>query len=270
MDDIVITRFLSLPLESVFLFIALNMLRPFGLMFGFLAFGWGMATSVLPRAAISIALSLPIMLTSIEGFADLRANLGGANIALVLIKEFALGYGLGVLASLPFLALQFAGAITDTYRGESNAGTADPSGGQLQTFGLLYLLIGLSGFFAAGGLWRLIDGVYQSYVIWPIGLVLPDFTGDAGLMVAGLVDALLRDALLIAAPLLIIFVAIDFALAIAARLAQRFRLYEHAFLSKNLTAMVALPILVLYLARANDGRMDQSLFALPLLDGLLK
>lgn len=270
MDDLAIFRLLSLPLESVFLFISLNMLRPLGLAFGFIAFAWGMGQSVVTRAGIAIALALPIMVLVAPDFAELRAEASRIEIPLLLIKEFAVGYGLGILASLPFLAMQFAGAITDSYRGENSGGLSDPAGGELPTFGLLFMMIGLYAFFASGGLWHLVAGLYRSYRIWPTVQPLPDFAPDAWRVSASLVDALLRDALVIAAPLLAILIVIDFALAVAGRLAQKFQITQHDFTLKNLAAILSLPILALYVDRVSEGSLADALRALPIFRDLLR
>ena len=207
MDDLAAERFLALPFESAFLFIALNMLRPMGLTFGFVAFSWGLGQSVTVRAGIALALALPLMILSAPGFADLRDGVQGAALPIMLVKEFALGYALGMLAGLPFLGLQFAGAVIDTYRGENAGGAPDPAGGQLPTFGLLFLIIGLFGFFASGGLWRLVGALYDSYDMWPAAQHLPRFAADTGAHLGAMVDGLLRDALVIAAPLMAILLA---------------------------------------------------------------
>ncbi|GGG84115.1 hypothetical protein GCM10011415_37720 [Salipiger pallidus] len=269
MDDLAAERFLALPFESAFLFIALNMLRPMGLTFGFVAFSWGLGQSVTVRAGIALALALPLMILSAPGFADLRDGVQGAALPIMLVKEFALGYALGLLAGLPFLGLQFAGAVIDTYRGENAGGAPDPAGGQLPTFGLLFLIIGLFGFFASGGLWRLVGALYDSYDMWPAAQHLPRFAADTGTQLGAMVDGLLRDALVIAAPLMAILLAIDFALAVADRLSQRLRLTEHAFTSKNLAAMLSLPLMALYIERASAGQISDALDALPMLRGIL-
>lgn len=254
---------LNLSTESVFLFIALGMLRPLGMLFGFSAFAWGLAMSVTTRAAAAIAISLPIMLVSADQLAELAKGTRGIALAVLTPKEFAIGYSFGLVASLPLLALQYAGAITDAYRGESSSGIHDPSGGAMQTFGLLYLMIGLFAFFAVGGLWHLVATLYASYEIWPIDVLVPGFRADAWASAGTMVNALLQDALLIAAPLLILLVAVDFILAVAARTAQRFRIYENAFAGKQLTAILTLPVLTFYILRVADGKIDDALSALP-------
>ncbi|WP_028957522.1 flagellar biosynthetic protein FliR [Sulfitobacter sp. 20_GPM-1509m] len=270
MDDVAVARFLSLPFESAFLFIAVNMLRSFGLTFGFVAFAWGLGQAVVTRAAISIALSLPIMLLAVPDFRDLRAETPQIEIPLLLIKEFAVGYGLGLLAALPFLALQYAGAVTDSYRGDNNNGIPDPVGGQLPAFGLLFMLIGLYAFFASGGLWQLTAGLYHSYELWPVSSALPNFAPNAWRIFADLVDGLMRDALLIAAPLLAILIATDFMLAVASRLSAKFQIYQNVFTAKNLVAVLSLPLMALYIERVSNGRIVQAFDALPILQGILR
>ena len=259
----------ALTPEAAFLFVALGMLRPMGFLFGFSVFSFGMGMSVTVRAAAAIAISLPTTLVYLDALAAVAAD-GKLRVFIVLLpKEFLLGYGYGVIAILPFIALQYAGSISDAYRGESNSGINDPIGGQLSTFGLLYFLIGLFVFFDSGGLWLLVEGLYRSYEIWPVDRALPAFDRDAWLMAARLTAGMLRDALIVAAPLLILLLATDFCLAIAARLAQKFQPWDNSFILKNLIAVGSLPLLALYIERMSGDRIGAGREALSILRGLL-
>ena len=255
--------------EAAFLFAALGMLRPMGFLFGFSAFSFGMGLSVTVRAASAIAISLPTTLLHLETMATIAAEADLFTLVVLLPKEFLLGYGYGIVAILPFITLQYAGAISDAYRGESNSGINDPIGGELSTFGLLCFVIGLFVFFDSGGLWLLIEDLYRSYELWPVDRTLPALGPGGWLMAARLTGGMLRDALIVAAPLLILMLAIDFCLAIAARFAQKFQPWDNSFILKNLVALASLPLLVLYIERMSSERTGVGREALSILRTLL-
>lgn len=265
MPEEVLIRFSGAPPESVILFIFIATLRPLGLLVGFLAFDWGMGRGVLLRGAIGLSLGVPMAVANVDEIVKLIQRNSIFEMSFILPKEFVIGFALGFLASVPFFALKAAGAVTDAFRGESDSGHTDPNGGTMPTWGLVFLILGFFAFFGSGGLWHLVAMLYQSYEVWPMTALLPAMSGTSALQIADLVTAILSQALLIAAPLLILLVAVDFILIVAARVAQRFQLYSNEFAIKNFAAILALPLMVLYVGRIVDGHVADSLGALPML-----
>lgn len=269
MPEEIIARVSGVAPESAILFLFIATLRPLGLLFGFMAFAWGMGSSVVLRTAIGLTLGLPMALANIEQIIGVIERNSLAEMIMILPKEVVIGFALGFLASVPFFALKAAGAITDNFRGESDSGHTDPNGGTISSWGIIFMLLGLFAFFASGGLWQLVKMLYQSYAVWPLTAPLPPLTGASALRMADLITAILAQALLIAAPLLILLIAVDFIVIVASRTAQRFRLYDNEFALKNLAAILALPLMVLYVARIADDHVLDSLAALPLLRGVI-
>lgn len=270
MPEEVFVRFSGAPPESVLLFISIATLRPLGLLFGFMAFAWGMGRGIMVRGAVGFALGMPMAVAGVDQIVSLIERGSPFEMALILPKEMIIGFVLGFLASLPFFALKAAGAISDAFRGESDSGHADPNGGSVPTWGLVFLILGFFAFFGSGGLWELIEMLYQSYDIWPIAAPLPEMTGTSIILIGDLVTAIFSQALLIAAPLLILLIAVDFILITASRMAQRFQLYGNEFAVKNLAAILALPLMVMYVARIVDDHVLDSLAALPMLGQMLQ
>ena len=256
--------------ESYVLFLLLVIFRPLGLMYGFTLFSWGFGTSMMLRIAVAFALGLPVFWNSSNVFIGISESASVRRIVIILAIEFALGFGQGAMASAPFHALKYAGAITDTYRGENNSGLQDPSGGTLSTYSVLYFIIGAVIFCQAGGFYVLINNLYSTYVLWPIGTESLGFDSGGWQLGAQLIQRSLLTSLAVAAPLLIIFLSIDFALAVAAKLAPRFNLYENSFLFKNIAAIVTLPLLAIYLVRVSDGNMSYAYDAVLALEAFLE
>jgi type III secretion protein T len=256
---------LGLKTEGLFLFIALTLARPMGLAFGFIIFPWGMGQSFMLRVGFALAIGLPITIASRAEIASLAETAPTLTIALLFVKEFVLGMVLGIIASLPFLALQYAGALADSYRGDSGSGHSDPMGGSLSSWGNYFVLIGLLVFVATGGLNQLVDALYQSYATWPLSRMLPIPSLVAVGTVMDLLLQTLKSTILVAAPLIFTLMAVDLALAIGARLAQRFQIMSIEFTLKNLIAALMLPAVVAYVLKYLNNspvNFDQVLAAL--------
>lgn len=248
-----IAALLGLPTEALALFLALTVARPLGLFFGFVAFGWAMQQSFLLRIGLAFAIGLPVSIALRPEIAALATQATLLDLVLLVPKEFALGYGLGILASLPLLALQIAGEITDNFRGEGDSGLTDPTGGRSSTWGTWFLVIGILVFVLGGGLQALIGVLYESYLTWPATRMLPPLTMASVGTVLDLLAQMLRAAILVAAPLLIILMAVELSLAIASRLAQRYQLMSLEFAAKNLVAVLLMPVMVAFLLQYLAG-----------------
>lgn len=243
-------------------------LRPAGLLFGFMAFTWALSQMRTLRISTALGLALPTLVltgTQIEAILD---TAGIAELAFLSGKELLIGYGLGLLASLPFFALQYAGAITDAFRGESDSGITDPTGGTLQTFSLLYVVIGFAVFFGVGGLWGLIAMLYQSYTIWPVNQPLPALAGDAPVQIMMMLGDMFLLTVRTAIPLLALLVVVEFVLGVAARLSRKFGMQDLTFLAKNFSAVLMLPLIALYVlwvAEPSTAVVDEALEMLRML-----
>ncbi len=253
MGPLGVEQILQQPLEGLYLVVVFGMLRTFGVLFGFLAFGWGFGPALTARIGISFMLGLPLMFAHETQLQSIIASASAVEQMLLTAKEFAFGFGLGLLASGPFRALLYAGAITDAFRGESDSGMQAPDGSQIQTSSKLYLLTGFFVFFSLGGLSLLTSLIYQSYGIWPVDRMLPSLFSGSGQIVLTMITQGLRLALLIAAPLLILLFSVEFVLAIAARLARRFGLYDLSFLVKNTLTILTLPLIAIIILRVSNA-----------------
>jgi type III secretion protein T len=229
--------------HNIYFIIVLALLRPLGLLFGFVAITWAIGPARLLRVSAALAIGIPMLVVNGADIQSLIQQSTVADLVLITPKEIMLGYALGLVASLPFIALQYAGEITDAFRGESDSGLIDPLGGRVSTFGMLYMIVGLSAFFAFGGLEQLVANLYRSYAIWPLAEPLPVFAPMAPEAVMQALSGMLLLAIKVATPLLAALVVIEFACAISARMARRFAFHENAFLLKNLAAIVTLPVM---------------------------
>ena len=237
---------------------------------GFLAFNWAMRGAQMLRIAIAIALTLPVMAGNAAAFERLISLTSVTAFMPIAIKELIIGYGLGLLASLPFFALQYAGAITDSFRGENDTGNQDPTGGTIHTFSTAYLVIGFFAFFSLGGFEALVRNLYGTYGIWPLYAGLPNLDSAAALRAADMLTSTLMTAFVVALPLLAMLVVIELAMGVAARLGKRFNLYDLAFPVKNLVTVLTLPLIMWVIWQISDARLEEAENVLPMLEGLFR
>ncbi|WP_299554609.1 EscT/YscT/HrcT family type III secretion system export apparatus protein [uncultured Tateyamaria sp.] len=250
--------------------LVLMVLRPFGMLFSFLAFVWALRGAMTMRIAVAIALALPTLAahtTEFERLIQLTSTLQFLPIAL---KEFAIGYALGLLASMPFFALQYAGAVTDTFRGENDTGNQDPTGGTLHTFSTAYLVVGFFAFFSLGGFEKLIQSLYATYGIWPLNSGFPVLDLSAAMRAVDILTRTLFTAFSMALPLLAMLVVIELSVAIAGRLGRRFNVYDLAFPLKNLATVLTMPLIMWLIWQMSHARADETVEAFPILQGFFR
>lgn len=248
----------------------LTVLRPLGLLFGFVVMRWAFGRAWVLRISIGLALALPVLAGNITEVEELIVEGNIRSLVFIAPKEFGIGYGLGFLSSLPLVALQFSGAITDAFRGETDSGLTSPTGEPLTTFGALYIVIGFAAFAAFGGLLIMVESLYRSYAIWHLGNTFPTLDEDAAMLAAQMLGTVLRLAIQIAAPLLIFLAAIEFVISISARLARRFNLYDHSFSLKNLGGILSLPLLALFVWMLAEELSDDIGGSLTVMESLFK
>ena len=239
---------LGLPsTEALMLFILLTLARPLGLLFGFIVFPWGLRQSFMLRVGLALTISLPMSIAIKADIVALAETMSTFELVMLVIKEFSLGYALGFIASLPLLALQYAGAITDSYRGDSGSGHSDPMGGNIGAWSTFFIIIGLIVFVAGDGLQQVIAALYDSYTAWPLPEMLPPLPLLSAGILLDLVGQTLKSAVIVAAPLLFTLMALELALAIGSRISQRFQLMSIEFALKNLAAALLLPAMTVYI-----------------------
>lgn len=235
-------QILSVPFETYFGIIVFGGARIYGLLYSFYPLSWGFFSNGTIRIAIAVVMGIPIVIWQITPIREIVTQMTMIDIILLLVKEMAIGYGLGLIASSPFRALQYAGGISDTFRGEQASGSPAPDGNQIQTFSVFYLLIGFTVFISLNGFAELFAVLYSTYDVWPVESYLPGLAQNAGQIALYAFDQSLQLALIIAAPLMILMLFVEITLIVTIKIAKRFNLYERVFLLKNLVVIVTLPL----------------------------
>lgn len=177
------------------------------------------------------------------------APVSPVQLSLLAAKEALLGLIIALIVMMLFEAFTAAGALIDVARGATMANVLDPmSQQQRSAMGVFYQQLGVVLFLTLGGHRLLIEAVASSFS----ADVAPPFdvqqvsrltSSESALLVVDLLGDLLTVAFRLAAPVIVLLLALDVALGIINRLAQQIQVY---FL--GLTLKGSLGVLVLVLA----------------------
>ena len=173
-----------------------------------------------------------------------------AFMALLMGKEVLLGLIVGWLASVPFWAAQSGGFFIDNQRGASMAEMADAlSGEQTSPLGILFLQALIYIFFVSGAFLTFLGLMYASYVVWPVTSFLPLPTLAATLLFADEADWIMVHMLLLAGPIAVACLLIDFALGLMNRFASQLNVY---ILAMPIKSGVTAFIMLVYIGKFSD------------------
>ena len=248
-NNLAILEFFQANYVSAMMIGSLTVMRPLGFTLSFICIVWALPQASIIRIAISFAIALPLMWSQYDKLIEQIQVLQWLDISVFFLKELVIGYSIGLLASIPFWIIQISGTIIDTYRGEINPGSQDPTGGEIPTLARLQLVSAFLIFFALGGMWFLIDVIYKSYEIWPLTSSIPQISAEAASVILKIFDTIIVMSLVIAAPIIFIMVAIDLAVILAGKIAKGFSPLDVSFALKNTITLLTLPLVVMVLTQ---------------------
>jgi len=207
---------IAIPLRPILLFLVV-----LGRVGGLVTFApfWNLEGAA-RQVRIVLALVLAVVITPVVAPHLATPPSEWPALAMVIAGEVVIGCALGFAGQLIFSGLEFAAQLFSTLMGFSLATTIDPtSNAQTTVFATLARLCGLSILLAADGHhWLLSSAVWSFQGVAPGGLrVSPSL---AQLFVRLSADALAVGVAL-AAPAMIIMLAVEFTLAIAGRVAPQ-------------------------------------------------
>lgn len=202
----------------------------------------------------TITAGLAVCLLPMIGMGNMLAlgGLDAMSLTLLLVKEVALGFALGLVGSIGFWAVHAAGAIIENQAGLSMATTLDPLAGQEDSLVGGFLVQVLSVIFlASGGLLALLGALYESFRVWPVADLAPTINPSmwlgAGLQVIRLMSEL---ALRVAAPFVLLMLMVEVGMGLLGRYAPQFNVF---FLALPVKAVVLVVMLLVYAIVLADG-----------------
>ncbi|WP_288585416.1 type III secretion system export apparatus subunit SctT [uncultured Methylobacterium sp.] len=218
---------------------SLGMARPAGI-FLILPVFTRAKMGTLIRLGLAFGLAFPVLGYSQQSLAPNGADVQVVRLVLVALKELFVGVLIGFVVGIPFWAIQSVGELIDTQRGISNeVAPVDPTTkSQASALGLFLGLLGITIFVAADGLNTLVETLYGSYGLWPIQRFLPAADLDAMMGLARLVDRVLRTAMLVGGPVIVLMLLLDLCVMLIGRFAPQLNANDLAPTVKNVAVVL--------------------------------
>lgn len=196
------------------------------------------------RTSIVIAVTfivLPVVQPQIAAAGTLSAV---QHMALIL-KEAFVGFVLGFLIAIPFWTMEAVGFLIDNQRGASISDTLNPlTGSDTSPLGLLFNQVFLIYFLLSGGMQLVLGILYDSFHYWSVMSWVPRLHIDFSTFFLGQLDRLVRFAVILGAPVLILMFVAEFGLALVNRFTPQLQVF---FLAMPIKSALAFFILVLYI-----------------------
>lgn len=195
----------------------------------------------LVRNGILLSLSLFIFPLT-EG--TLPENLTRIDYLSILFKESLIGLVIGLVIAIPFWVAEGVGFVIDNQRGSTMSNIMNPiSGDETSPLGIFLSQL-LNTFFILSGAFLLMMGViYQSYVFWPVGKMIPTNLDGTDLYLFAQLDFVMRAIVLFSAPIVIAMFMAEFTLALISRFSPQLNVF---FMAMPIKSAVGIFVLVIY------------------------
>jgi len=210
--------------------------------------------SFVTSAKVALAIWLTIVLWFVT---PITTHLPTTPVAflVILISEVAVGFLMGFICNILFVAIQAAGEFMDMQMGLSVAQALDPVfGSVISIIGRLTFFTALVVFLVMDGHHLLLAGLHQSFTTLPAGQ-LANFTspGLAQQLIA-LGSTLWLTGIKLAAPIVLLIFLADFTFGIVSRVAPQVNVFMLGFQVKPLLGLfgfsLILPFLVKYIEKS--------------------
>lgn len=168
---------------------------------------------------------------------------------LALFFEVALGFAIGFICNIIFIAVQSAGELIDLQMGLSVATAFDPIfGAVISVIGKLTFYTALIIFITANGHHLILSAFQQSFTALPVGKFANFASPNLALQLTGLGSMLWITAIQLAAPAILLIFLSDFSFGIVSRVAPQVNVFMLGFQVKPmlglLAIMMSLPFMV--------------------------
>ncbi|MFA6548390.1 MAG: flagellar biosynthetic protein FliR [Candidatus Margulisiibacteriota bacterium] len=177
---------------------------------------------------------------------------GILDFLISLIFEIAIGFTLGFVCNLLFVAIQSAGELMDLQMGLSVASALDPIfGAVISIIGRLAFYLALILFITANGHHMILSALHQSFSLLPVGKMANFASPSFGLQMISFGSMLWMTAIKLAAPVILLVFISDFTFGIVSRVAPQVNVFMLGFQVKPLLGLVGilftLPFIVKYI-----------------------
>ena len=178
------------------------------------------------------------------------------SLALVLLGEVLIGLAIGLLATMPLVAIQIAGSIISYKLGLALAQVFNPEfDAQSEVIGQLLYLMGLAVFVQVGGLELMIVAIMETFATLPPGTAWVDVAPVE--LLAALLDASFVVGLRIAMPVLLMATLVSLAMGVLMRTIPQINIMTIGFAIQIVMGLSVLAIAVMSVGDvAGDAIMD--------------
>lgn len=195
------------------------------------------------RAWISLVLAsvvVPSVAVALSGL-----DLGWVDYVLILLKEMFIGILIGYLTAILFWVLMSVGFFIDTQRGTMNSDLYNPAaGGSTTPLGSFLAQLGATLFFSTGAFLLFMDGVYNSYLTWPVVSYFPLFDWASVDFFLSQLDFLMYMMLLLAAPIVLRLFIAEYSMALIGRFVPQINIFILAMPIKSALAFLMLALYI--------------------------
>ena len=160
----------------------------------------------------------------------------------IFAKELLIGAFFGFSIALIFWSVSTAGFMIDMQRGAFTASLFSPVfRDQVSPIGGLFLQAMAVMFFSTGALFICLTSIYASYVAWPILTFFPSLSPEMGHFIADHFQKMIYIAMLIAAPMIVVMLVIDFGMGLINKFVPQLQVF---FLSMPIKGVAAVFMLI--------------------------
>lgn len=179
--------------------------------------------------------------------------------SFLAVKEAVIGFIIGYFAAVPFWIVENVGNFIDNQRGATMGEVYSPlSGAQVSTTGIFFTQLVSTIFFVGGAILVFLGALYSSYSLWPVfpaeasGAPFLTFSSDAAVHMLDSLDGMLRDTVVISAPVIIVMFLATVGLGLVNRTAPQLNVF---FLSMPVKSALGIAMLIVYLPFIMDMLM---------------
>jgi type III secretion protein T len=184
---------------------------------------------------------------------------------LLIGKEALIGVLLGLSFGVFLWVLESVGDLIDFQTGSANASFFDPvSEHEGGVTGAFLIQLGMTLFFAAGGMLVMLGSLVESYELWPVNAWLPDLPALLRSFAIRQGDTLFEWIVKLAAPVVLVLLLVELGLGLVNRFTPQLDVFGVAQPLKQLLAilMMVLFLYLVYDALASFLRPDTGLLQL--------
>ncbi|MBK4733246.1 type III secretion system export apparatus subunit SctT [Noviherbaspirillum pedocola] len=191
-------------------------------------------------------------------------QLDAARVLIICVKEAILGFALGFVTAVPIWAFEAMGNYIDNQRGASIAETINPlTGHEASPLGDIFSQMIVVLLFISGGFSAMVASVQDSYRLWSVLGMGPDFDAATPQFFLSQLDRMTRIALLMGAPVIFTMFIAEMGLALVSRFVPQLQVFFLAMPIKSALAMLIFAAYAVLLVDYASGEIkDMSATAL--------